>query len=196
MRTITLRGLKIAKWRTTGLNNKPCPPTLEGEEFVALGTQYFDTKEMLEQYRKREVSTNCNANDTQHSSMIQIENGRNGHGHRKYCWELRIYHHKYYTGWDVVTYHEEEYELPEGKTWFIYADTCDYPDGTDVMRYYSTFDKACEMYYADPEDLEDDPFEWQRRNGYLHLGYIGLDGEDNASIMIRYTKKHEDEEEE
>tara|TARA_R100000406_G_scaffold95560_1_gene90242 strand:- start:779 stop:1369 length:591 start_codon:yes stop_codon:yes gene_type:complete len=196
MRKITLRGVKVAKWRTTGLNNKPCPPTLEEEEFVAVGTQYVDPKELLDLIRKKRVASDWDTGDRQHSSMIQVENGNDAHGCLRYRWELRIYHHEYYTGWDVITYHEEEYEIPEGKTWFIYADINGYADGTDVTRYYSTFEKACEMYHADPEDLEDDPFDWQRYNGYLSLGYIGLDGEDNTLLMSRYTIKEDEDDEE
>jgi|5B_taG_2_1085324.scaffolds.fasta_scaffold122980_2 hypothetical protein len=201
MRTITLYGVKVAKWRTTGLGNKPCPPTLEDEEFVPVGvlsgTLYIDPKDLLDQYRKREVSSDWDTGDTQHSSMIQIENGRNGHGYRKHRWELRIYHHEYYTGWDVVTYHEEEYKVPEGKTWFVHSDVCSYPEGTHVIRYFSTLDKACEMYRARRGEIEDDPFDWHRDSvtrHYFSLGYIGVDGEHNEVVMQRTTGEEDEEE--
>ena len=203
MQEITLYGYKIARWVTIdGWTGEPCPPTLEKEKYVPVGIMgdyvwkdwfvYPDPKELLKLAKKIHVASNPNTGDEQHSSMIQVRTSTDGHGWGEYQWELRIYE---LSGWNVFTYHEEDCEIPDDKIWFVYGDTRDYADGTDVMRYFSTFDKACDMYHADPDDLEYDPFQWQRYDGHLTLGYIGLDGECNTNLMKRYIMKNEDDEE-
>ena len=198
MTSVTLYGLKVAGWKTSDLGNKPCAPRLENERFIAMGVKHYDYgdypypddhKRMLETYRDRHVRKTAEGIYRQHSSMIEIENGNDAHGYPRYQWELRIcHHHEYYTGWDVVTYHEEEYEIPDGKVWYVYVDNDSYADGTEMVLHFSTFDKACELYHADPEDLEDDPFDFHRWHGIMTLGYIRIDDEAGEIVLTKYLR--------
>jgi len=187
MTSVTLYGLKVARWRTTDLGNKPCASRLENEEFIPMGAIHDygdfpypeDHKRMLQTYRSRHVRKTAEGIYRQHSSMIEIGD---------YDWELLIHHTEYCTGYDIVTYHEKEYEIPDGKVWYVLADNDSYSDGTDIKIHFSTFAKACELYHADPEDLEDDPFGFHRPFGIMHLGYIGIDDEAGEIVLTKYLR--------
>lgn len=193
MTSVTLYGLKVAGWKTSDLGNKPCAPRLENERFIAMGVKHHDYgdwpypvdhKRMLQTYRSRHVRKSAEGIYRQHSSMIEIGD---------YEWEMWINHTEYYTGYDIVTYHEEEYEIPDGKVWYVLADNDSYSDGTDIMLHFSTFAKACELYHADPEDLEDDPFDFHRPYGIMTLGYLGLDGEFGENVLTKYLRGRDEE---
>ena len=180
MTSVTLYGLKVAESRRTK----------ESEHFVALGVKHHDYgdwpypvdhKQMLQTYRSRHVRKTAEGIYRQHSSMIETGD---------YELELLIHHDTNwnYNGHTIVTYHEEEYEIPDGKVWYVLADNDDYSDGTDIMLYFSTFAKACELYHADPEDLEDDPFDFHRLYGIMNLGYIGIDDEAGESVLTKYLR--------
>ncbi len=84
-------------------------------------------------------------------------------------------------------------ETPDGKVWYVLADNDSYSDGTDIMLYFSTFDKAYELYHADPADLEDDPFNFHRPHGIMYLGYIGIDGEMGEVVLTKYLRGRDEE---